>query len=284
MIHRAYGFARVSAQRSGLLSPEDIGALQMANDPNTAARAAAALGIADEQKRFERLLVRYRAIIRCYPDAAPLVRTLLRFHEIENVKLVWRATLRAIPAERWMPLWHDLDDLGELAAESFDGVHTLYDIVERLHGTLYEHVAADIYSAHGSDLGAAELEFDHWASMQAVAEIESLDRSEGIARQIGEALVRQRDEEIVRRGVASYGLSPAVVEAQRALPKCRTWPDLQSLCRRAFRGQAMRLAPALAYAAMAERDYSVARALAERAGDPELIAAVVAAMKWNGSA
>lgn len=282
MTHRAYGFARISAQRSGLLSREDIGALRLSNDLQTATRAANALGIGEERRRFDRLLGRYRAIIRCYSDAAPLVRALLGFHETENVKLIWRATLRQIPRERWLSLWHDLQDLGEFTTDTFIGANTLYDVVERLRGTTFEHVAADVYSAHGDDLGAAELEFDRWASMQAVAQIQALDKSETLARQIAEALVRQRDDEIVRRGVTAYGLSPEVAGAQRTLPSRRTWPDLASLCRRAFRGQAMRLAPALAYAAMAERDYRVSRALAERAGDPELDAAVDAVMNWSG--
>ncbi|HEX9163254.1 MAG TPA: V-type ATPase subunit [Thermoanaerobaculia bacterium] len=270
MTHRAYGFARLSAQRSSLLSRDDISALRLTSDPQSSSRAASALAIDTERKRFNRLIARYRAILRCYRDAAPLVRAFLRFHEVENVKLIWRATLRDVAPERWRPSWRDLEDLAEVAIDSFPGVHTLFDVVERLRGTPFEQIAARIYRAHGTDLGAAELEFDHWASMQAVAEIESLDKSESLARQIAEAMVRQRDEEIMRRGVSAYGLSPEFVDAQRALPGRRTKADLPALCRRAFRGQAMSLAPALAYAALAERDYALARALAERGGDSEL--------------
>jgi hypothetical protein len=60
------------------------------------------------------------------------------------------------------------------------------------------------------------------------------------------------------------------------------WPDLQSLCRRAFRGQAALLAPAIAYAALADRDYRIARALGERAGQSDLDAAADRVIGWSG--
>jgi site-specific recombinase len=283
MTHRAYGFTRLSAERGGLLSHAEIAAVRAAADESASARAVKALDIDVETKRFQRLLGRYRAILKCYQDAVPLVRALLGLHEIENVKLGWRAVARRIPPERWTPLWRDLHELARVSIDPFRNAHTLFDVVKDLDGTLFGGIASDVYTAHADDLASAELAFDRWASLQVVGEIEMLDRSETLAAEIAEALVRLRDDEIARRS-SVYGLSQAAAEAARAYPRRRAPADLQMLCRRAFRGQALRLAPAIAYAALTERDDRIARALAERGADADLDPAVDRIVAWAGGA
>ena len=274
MTHRAYGFARLSAQRSGLLAHDDIAAMRFTTDDAASARTARSLGIATEEQRFERLVGRYRAILNCYPDARPLIRALLGLHEIENVKLGWRAIARRIDAARWTPLWRDLHELANVSIDVFRQAHTLYDAVERLAKTPFAGIARDVYTAHAADLGSAELAFDRWASQRVVEEAARLRRRESLAQQIAEGLVHERDIEIERRGLVAYGLSAEAVEAARVLPHRRRWPDLLLLCRRAFRGQAKSLAPAIAFAAFAERDDRMARTLTERQGDSSLDGAV----------
>lgn len=281
MTHRAYGYARLSAQRSGLLKTDDIAAMRCASDEGSASRVARSLGIETEAKRFERLLGRYRAIFNCYADARPVVRALLGLHEIENVKLGWSAVARAIDVERWTPLWHDLHELASVSRVSFVRAHTLYDVVGALATTPFAAIATDVYMAHASDLGSAELALDRWAGQQVVMESGKLAKSEALARQIAEGIVHLRDIEIDRRGTSAYGLSAEAIAAARVLPQKRKWPDLNVLCRRAFRGQTRSLAPAVAYAALAERDYRIARAVAERGGDSLLDAAADLVIGWS---
>jgi len=250
--------------------------MRFTTDDAASARTARSLGIATEEQRFDRLVGRYRAILNCYSDTRPLIRALLGLHEIENVKLGWRAVARRIDSARWTPLWRDLHELANVSIDAFLQAHTLYDVVERLAKTPFAGIARDVYTAHATDLGSAELSFDRWASLRVVEEAALLQRTESLALQIAEGLVHERDIEIERRGLVAYGLSVEAVEAARVLPRRKRWPDLPLLCRRAFRGRATLLAPAVAYAAFAESDDRIARTLTEREGDSSLDEAVPA--------
>ncbi|MGZ7030376.1 MAG: hypothetical protein ACXVIJ_00265 [Thermoanaerobaculia bacterium] len=282
MTHRAYGYARLSAQRSGLLANDDVVAMRFTSDAASADRAARARGIESESKRFERLLARHRVILHCYRDARPLVRALLGLHEVENVKLGWRAIVRKIEPDRWTPLWRDFHDLETVSIDCFRQSHTLHDAIERLSSTPYAAIARNVASAHPADLGSAELALDRWASMQVVAEANALPKSESLARLIAEGIIHLRDDEIERRGMTAYGLSPGAIDAACVFPRRKKWPELAALCRRAFRGRATLLAPAIAYAALADRDYRTGRALTERSGDSDLDSAVDRAIGWSG--
>ncbi|HSP16577.1 MAG TPA: V-type ATPase subunit [Thermoanaerobaculia bacterium] len=271
-LHHAYGFVRASAKRGDMLSREAIDALRYAPDEPSAKRAAEAYGISSEGRRLATLVVRYGTIIRCYRDAAPLVRAILRTHEIENVKLGWRAVVRKLREEQWLPLWRDLQDLGTIGPDVFQSTTSLRQVVDKLIGTPYGSIAHDVHLAHFEDLGAAELAFDRWASMAIVREADSLDR-EPLARKIAEAFVRQRDDEIAARAEI-YQLPADVADAARALPRTRSKVDLQQLCRRAFAGQPLKIAPAIAFIALTERDYRLGRALVERRADADVDPAV----------
>ncbi len=268
---RAYGLARVSAMKSELLAPEDVVAIRCTTDERASARAAEALGIDSERKRFARLLSRYRAVLRAYSEAVPIVRALLQLHEVENVKIAWRAAIRQVDAARWQPLLRILDDLATIDIDRLVKVTSLYDVVQALAGSHFEQVARDVYAAHGNDLGAAELAFDRWASLELLDSVSGLGSAERLARDIGIEIVRERDDEIAARGVTAYGLSPAAAEAARVLgPAAPPRRELMRLCRRAFIGQTLRLAPPVAFIVFAEHDYRLSNALAERRGDADL--------------
>src|SRR5579859_5457623 len=97
----AFAHARVRAWKGRLLRRIDILPLLGTNaDPD---RTLEALGIGKEP--FTGLLQLYQLLIQSYPDEAPLFRAMLRLHEIENVKLAWRAIVRHIDRSRWTPLW-----------------------------------------------------------------------------------------------------------------------------------------------------------------------------------
>jgi hypothetical protein len=276
-LHHAYGFVRASAKRGEMLSREATDAVRYAPDEASATRAAEAYGISSEPRRMAMLVVRYRTILRCYPDAGPVVRALLHTHEIENVKLGWRAVVRCVREERWLPLWRDLQDLATIAPAVFRA-HSLRHVVDNLIGTPYGSIARDIFLAHENDLGPAELAFDRWASVQVVGAAEMLN--DPLAQRIAEALVRQRDDEIVERA-ATYDLPPEVAGAARALPRARNRTDIRQLCRRAFAGQPMSISPAIAFIALTERDYRLGRALAERRADAGVDSAVDRVMEGS---
>jgi hypothetical protein len=280
-LHHAYGFVRASARRGEMLSREATDALRYAPDETSAGRAAEAYGISSEERRLEMLIVRYRTILRCYRDAGLLVRALLRTHEIENVKLGWRAVVRKLREEQWLPLWRTLQDLASIGPDVFRATTSLRQVVEKLIGTPYSSIANDVYRSHLDDLGAAELAFDRWASVAIVNEARSIKR-EPLATKIAEELVRQRDDEIAARA-AVYQLPALVADAARALPRSRSRAGLQQLCRRAFAGQPLRIAPAIAFIALTERDYRLGRALVERRADPDVDAAVDRIMEGSGA-
>ena len=91
----AYGNARVRAMKSRLLGPLDASVLRSA--PSLAALAGA-LGIpAPAGARqlhaglFEHLVRDYGKVIAGFPRGKSLFLALLGLHEIENLKLGWRA-------------------------------------------------------------------------------------------------------------------------------------------------------------------------------------------------
>lgn len=280
---RAYGFARVSALKSRLLTRDDVTAFRCTTDERASQRAAEALGLESDEKRFARLISRYRTVLRAYTEATPIVRAMLQIHEIENVKIAWRAAIRKIDSGRWQPLLRDLSDVTSCDMTALRDASSLYEIVQALERTSLHDIAREIYSVHGNDLAAAELAFDRWASLQILQSVDHLGSAERLARDIAIEVVRERDDEVVGR--TNYGFSPAAVDAARVLG--RSAPprqDLIRLCRRAFVGQTLRLAPPLAFIVFAERDYRLANALAERRGDTALDGVVESATAGRASA
>lgn len=257
----AYAHARMRAWRSRLLTRADAAPLFTAADAASMQRVIAALELEDP---FARLLRIYQTAIRTY--RAPLLHALLRLHEIENVKLLWRG--RGDVARLWI-------DLGPLASFAIIDAGTPNQLAERLARTPYADIAANVARVHGTDVAAAELVFDRWASQRVAEEARRLPRREWRARRLAEMVVRECDAELVRRGAKWYGLASVSGIA----------PDVTSMrrarlreCRRALMAGPFLLAPAVAVILLAEEEVRAVRALVERQGDETLDAPMLRAL------
>lgn len=270
----AYAHARIRACKGRLFHRAGVLPLFTASDDSTMHRALAAVGI-DEHDPFGRLLSVYRTAIRAYRQNASLFRALLRRHEIENLKLAWRAVARRIDRRHVTRLWKPLRDLASLEIASIHDPDTLRDFAARIASTPYAAIATQVMTAHGDDLAAAEMAFDRWTSKSLLEEAHALRDGERLARRLIELVVRERDAQLFLRGETSYGLSP---EAMRAAAAIATRAEDLSLlrgkrlrlCRRAFAGDPFRLAPAVAVVLLAEEEMHGIAALVERRGNEAL--------------
>ncbi len=207
----AYANARLRARKSRLRGPEDLRVLRAAPSASALATALQADPLRDAGRLpaflFAALVADYARILQDYPRGAPLWRALLGLHEIENLKLAWRARSRSLPASRWTSLWRPLGALESLHLADWSGAGSLRDAARHLAGPYAEIVAA-VLEAHESDLAAAELALDRWAWARLAEEARSLPRAEAVAADLIAALVRERDYDLLRRSVAS-GRMPA---------------------------------------------------------------------------
>ncbi|HLJ73456.1 MAG TPA: V-type ATPase subunit [Thermoanaerobaculia bacterium] len=275
---RAYGYARVRAWKSRLLTREDVAPLLTATDAASVQRALAVLG---PESSFQRLLRIYEVVIRTNRASVPLFRTMLRLHEIENVKLLWRAVVRHRDRDRTRKLWIPFGSLATIPTSATVAA-TLRELADALADTAFSGIANDVLRAYADDLSSAELAFDRWASRQLFEEIRKLPRTESLARHLLELVIRERDSEILRRGEKSFGLSAA---ATRAAAGTQVSDDPQLLrkqrlriCRRALRGDPFTLAPIVGLILLAEEEVRAVRALVERQGDAALDAPLARAI------
>jgi vacuolar-type H+-ATPase subunit C/Vma6 len=172
------------------------------------------------QQRWHHLVRCYTVVLRSYPSGQRLVRALLTLHEIENVKLLWRARTRSHPFERWRVFWRPLGALETVRLEDCRDLTSLTALAAALRRTPYGALAATTVRAHANDLAASELAFDRWASASLMTSAVDLGRAETAARDLVLAIVRERDLNLLRRGVSSFGLSPdAVVGSLVLLPR-----------------------------------------------------------------
>jgi vacuolar-type H+-ATPase subunit C/Vma6 len=257
----AYAHARIRACKSRLLTHTDAAPLFAAADAAAVQRAVAALDI---EHPLQRLVHVYATAIRGYRRGEPLLRALLARHEIENVKLLWRTTARPGQREALSPLWLDL---GALATVSMVDAASPREFAEQLARTPYAKIAATVARAHGTDVAAAELAFDRWVSQRLLDEARRLPRGESLVRQLVALVVRERDAEIVRRGVKWYGLASVSGNIEDVAVMRR---ERLRLCRRAFVGSPFLLAPAVAVILLAEEEVRALQALVERQGDVHL--------------
>jgi hypothetical protein len=148
----------------------------------------------------------YVALMRAYPSARSVFRALLRLHEIENVKLLWRAAVRrrALATECWRPL----EPLGVIAGDPWSG--SPEDLIERLVHTPFGSITRALLRSGSVDLPAAELGLDRWALSGLLDETLALPGSEIAARRLLSSVIRERDLDVLRRGV-SLGLDPDIV-------------------------------------------------------------------------
>ncbi len=263
---RAYAHARIRACKLRLLTRADAAPLVAASDAAAMQRVIAALGIDDP---LQRLLRVYQTAINGYCDGAPLFRAMLQLHEIENVKLLWRAVANG-HRDRVARLWIDV-----LAFASFPipDAATLNELLRSLAGTPYAEIAKSVARAHGNDVAAAELAFDRWASRRLLDEARRLPRRESIALRLIELVVRERDAQLMLRGAKWYGLASVAPDKTVDITALRR--ERLRLCRRAFIGSPFLLGPAVAVILLAEEEVRAVRALVERMGNERLDAAMI---------
>ncbi|HEY7512459.1 MAG TPA: V-type ATPase subunit [Vicinamibacteria bacterium] len=186
----AYGQARVRARKSFLPAAAD---------------AAARPAPADRAARFAALLSDYALVLGAFPGGGGLARALLGLHEIENLKLLWRALDRRAPAERWAHLWRPLGSLATLRLEDGRDAVSLPDVLRTL-GPPLAKMARAIHAAHAARPADAEVALDRWASRRLLDEARALPPRESVARDLALAVVRERDLDLVRRA-RSYGMT-----------------------------------------------------------------------------
>lgn len=199
----AYANARVRALKSGLLGRE-VAARVMAGLP-----ASRGLAATVEDSRRE-LLRSYGVVLTSYPRGQLLVLSLLRRHEIENIKLAWRAIVNAHAAGRWIPHWIELGRLASVRVQTVRDCRTLPSLVEALRRTPFDAIATAMWRAHAHDPLAAEIGFDRWASRAIVESARALPAADQIASALAIATVRERDFAVVRRAAAA-GLAPEIL-------------------------------------------------------------------------
>ncbi len=247
----SFGNARMRARKSRLRNPWEAQVLRGAPD---LARFAEALGAPAalseselERVLFDRLLDDYRRVLDGYAPARPLVRALLARHEVENLKLGWRALARRLPANRWVRLWRPFGGLETLPLESWSEASSLSDAVRRTAPTTWGPIARGTLEAHGDDGAAAELALDRFAFTRLAQEAEKLPRRETTARRLVLSVVFERDLDAFHRAIVFSALSPAIagsstVRLGDALPSdaLQTLAEWRSgpfpLDRRLFRG------------------------------------------------
>ena len=278
----AYAHARLRAWRSRLLRRPDVLPLLAANDAPSHNRALAAIGAATDgeaiEHAFARLLNVYKIAIRGYRDYALLFIALVRLHEVENIKLAWRAIARHEDEARWRALWRPLGSLAAVTFEQCRVAESLHDLAERLADSPYGSIIGALYRAHADDVTAFEIGLDRWASQQLLDEAEKLPPVEGLAGAIIETVARRRDAQLNERA-ANYGLSGdlsfrAAKSARKRGARKELTLDYPNLLRRASRGSPFSLAPALAVILLAEEELHGVIALTERHGRDELDAAI----------
>jgi vacuolar-type H+-ATPase subunit C/Vma6 len=213
----AFGYGRVRAMKSRLLGPEDGLRLRA---PGAAAALLEESGVPPGQARtilLSRLAVDVARLIRSYPAGRSLLLALAGLDEIENVKLLFRAHVRKLPAELWAPLWLPLGPLAVLSLEDWREAGALRSRSRELSRTPYGDLAASVLRAHEDDLQAAELAFDRWASLRLQEEARKLPAEEGRARDLALRIVRERDIDLFRRGPRTYRLPFEIVANAMAL-------------------------------------------------------------------
>ncbi len=212
---RAFGYARVRALHSRLLTPAQVAAFARAPARRPVGEAVAAWP--SPRQAFAALVACYRKMLAAYEDGGPLFLALLRRHELENLKLAWRGALRGREVARVRGLWRDLGPLAALAPPPARETLGTGAVVAATRRTPYEAVASALHRAHGSDLAAIELGLDRWASTAIVAAAAALGPRDAGAADLARGIVRERDLRLLERGVRTYGLPPEAVAAGTAL-------------------------------------------------------------------
>lgn len=283
----AYGLARIRAHKAQLLTPSTVAALAAVDSPaltvpgwHDVAVTADATPIAELV--YGRLIPDYLVAMRGYPGARGVLRALAQLHEIENVKLLWRAALRHVPADRWRPSWRPLGAIETLSVNTVAEVTSLRQLVSALARTPYCELAEREMLAHADDLAAVEMAFDRQGSARLLETAIALPRGELVARELALGVVRERDLALAVRVVGPLGLPLELAVEMTALlgvergakgvaalvalePEARGAIQVsrRRACRRAFLGDPFSLAPAVALVLLREAEAHALLSLAE---------------------
>lgn len=238
----AFATVRAHAARGRLVADEAMLRLRLADEPRRRAAALAELGVGDGsavgafRELFARLVADYDHALRSTPgDRAPLLALLGR-HEVENLKLTFRACLRSLPRERWTHWWRPLGALAALDAETWQQLTTLPQLVAAAQRTPYRLAVETLVNAREPAMG--ELLVDRFATARIA---DAAARSEPDVAALLRAVVRERDAELRRRAPA-YGLDDEAAARLAVLPEphARTVDALRDrrrrACHRALRG------------------------------------------------
>lgn len=268
----AFGNARTRAMCSRLRRPLDLPFLQSAQSVGALGEAVGLEGIATSaelgRRLFARLLEDWGKLLDAYRPGRPLLRALLGLHEIENVKLAWRARSRNVPPDRWTGFWKPLGRLEEVPLAAWRDAASLRDAVAACARTPYGPLLSRLGAAGGGDPAADEMAMDRWAGQRLARAAAALPRAERAARSLALAVLRDRDADLVQRA-ATRGLSPenaaaatVLGEPPDALDATERRRSRRRLALRAFLGPPFRLAPAIALLLLREQEARAIEALA----------------------
>lgn len=195
------GNARVRAMRGRLWTALDRGLLLRAGiDPDGRPLTGSF------SELFPPLIQCYLTVMKTYPAVRPLATWMVRLHEIENVKLLWRSALRGR-----VPIASCCRPLQPLATVEFpDTALTPGDLVERLRHTPYGAIAQALRRSHATDSAAAEIGLDRWAWSALHHEARRLHPRESATQSLIRLLVIEHDLDLLRRGTA-FGLDADLV-------------------------------------------------------------------------
>ena len=207
----AYANARVRARKSRLVPAAVLAALAAADRPGLTISgwrdlesdgdAASLMALV-----YARLMDDYLAVIRAYPTAEAVLRALAQLHELENVKLSWRAATYGAEAVRWHALWRPMGPLETVSRTTCTGVLSVRQLATVLSKTPFEGIAGVVAQAHAEDLAAAEMAFDRWGSETLVMTADRLPHSERAVRDLVRRVVSERDVAVVERAIGPLGL------------------------------------------------------------------------------
>jgi vacuolar-type H+-ATPase subunit C/Vma6 len=279
---RAYGQARARARSAAILSEPAVTAMAAAsaitNLPGWRDLGPHDDGSVTLALVYERLVDDHLVMRRAYPEAREALAALLQLHELENLKLAWRAAARGTTLADWRGSWRPLGALQRISLEQFGGLSTSASLAAALKTTPYGKLAV-VMQAHGGDAAAAELAIDRFGTRTVASAHDRLAPSERSARALLRAVIDRRDVSIFERARTTLGLSAeaaAVMTEWRPFQDRRidSQPGIRALARRVLALEPFSLAVPLALVLMREEEVRRLLTLSEvRARQPSVLEA-----------
>ena len=225
--------ARLRARRSRLRGPRELRLLVVSGSLGALAAALGAEAARESDAvaaaLLSGLLDDYAALRRHYPRGEPLFSAVLRLHEVENLKLAWRARSRGEAPGDWRRLWTPLGRLETLTLAAWSEAASLRDAAKDAAGTPFGPAVADALRSRESDPKAAELDFDRDAWAAVADEARRLPSREKGAADLALAFVRERDYDLLGRSSARNMTPEAAVAATVVLRQEERGETLRAL-------------------------------------------------------